>query len=143
MLAAKARALELPAAALLLSAWTDMEATGRSYETLSARDPIHQRTMILALAKGYLGPAAARAPLASPMYGDLHGLPPMLLQCGGHETLRDDTVVFAEKARVAGVQVEVEVFDDMIHVFQMFAAELIEGKRAIASAGAFIRRHIP
>lgn len=142
MLAAKAQGLALPGAALLMSAWTDMEATGRSYETLAAHDPIHQRPMILALARGYLGAHDARDPLASPIHGDLRGLPPMLLQCGGRETLVDDTVVFAEKARVAGVDVEIQVFDDMIHVFQMFAAELPDAAQAIATAGDFLRRHI-
>jgi epsilon-lactone hydrolase len=142
MLAAKAQGLALPGAALLMSAWTDMEATGRSYETLAAQDPIHQRPMILALARGYLGKHDPRDPLASPIHGDLRGLPPMLLQCGGRETLVDDSVVFAEKARAAGVHVETQIFDGMIHVFQMFAAELPEAARAIATAGDFLRRHI-
>jgi acetyl esterase/lipase len=66
----------------------------------------------------------------------------MLLQCGGREILLDDTVVFAEKARAAGVRVEVQVFETMIHVFQMFAAELEEARGAIAAAGQFIRSHI-
>lgn len=143
MLAAKAHGLALPGAAVLMSAWTDLEATGRSYDTLAAQDPIHQRPMILALAKGYLGPTRdARDPLASPIRGDLRGLPTMLLQCGGRETLLDDTVGFAEKARAAGVEVETQIFNDMIHVFQMFAAELPEASRAIASAGDFLRRHL-
>lgn len=143
MLAARARGLPLPGAAVLMSAWTDMEATGQSYETRSTLDPIHQRPMIQALAKGYLAGADARDPLASPIHGDLQGLPPMLLQCGGRETLADDTIVFARKARRAGVQTEVEVFDGMIHVFQMYAAELEVARQAIAKTGAFIQRHVP
>lgn len=143
MLAAKAQGLALPGAVVLMSAWTDMETTGRSYETLAARDPIHRRAMILVLAKGYVGEAGnPKDPLASPIHGDLRGLPPMLMQCGGRETLVDDTVVFAEKARAAGVDIEIQVFDDMIHVFQMFAAELAEARQAIASAGDFIRKHV-
>jgi len=143
ILAARTQGLALPGAIVLMSAWTDLEATGRSYETLAARDPIHQRPMILALAKGYLGKTGnARDPLASPILGDLRGMPPLLMQCGGRETLLDDTVVFAEKARAAGVAVEVQIFDDMIHVFQMFAAELSEARRAIVSAGDFIRKHV-
>lgn len=142
MLAARAQGMALPGAAVLMSAWTDMEATGRSYETRAALDPIHQRPMILALARGYLGTQDPHDPLASPIHGDLHGLSPMLLQCGGRETLADDTVVFAEKARAAGVHVETQIFDEMIHAFQMFAAELPEAVQAIASAGDFLRRHI-
>lgn len=142
MLAARMRGLTLPSAAVLMSAWTDLAAEGQSYETLSAQDPIHQRPMILALAKGYLGATSVHDPLASPIRGGLFGLPPMLLQCGGRETLLDDTVVFARKARAAGVQTEVEIFDGMIHVFQMFAADLVEARQAIASAGEFIRKHV-
>lgn len=142
MLAAKAQGVPLPGAAVLMSAWTDMQATGRSYETVAAQDPIHQRPMILSLARGYLGTHDPRDPLASPIHGDLRGLPPMLLQCGGRETLLDDTVVFGNNARAAGVDAEVQIFDDMIHVFQMFAAELAEATRAITSAGDFLRRHV-
>jgi epsilon-lactone hydrolase len=142
MLVAKEQGLPLPGAGVFMSAWTDMAATGQSYERLAADDPIHQRPMILSLAKGYLGEADARDALASPIRGNLEGLPPMLLQSGGRETLIDDTLVFAERARAAGVPAEVEIFDGMIHVFQMFAAELPEARRAIAAAGAFVRRHL-
>jgi acetyl esterase/lipase len=94
------------------------------------------------LAAGDLGAHDPRDPLASPIHGDLRGLPPMLLQCGGRETLVDDTVVFAQKARAAGVDADVQIFDEMIHVFQMFAAELPEAAHAIASTGDFLRRHV-
>ena len=127
----------------MMSAWTDLAATGRSFETRAARDPIHSRAMILAVAKGYLGIAGnSLDPLASPLYGDLRGLPPILLQCGGRETVLDDSVMFAERARTAGVEVELEIHEDMIHVFQMFAVELAAARQAIASAGAFLRREM-
>ncbi len=143
MLAARASGLALPGAAVLMSAWTDLEASGNSYRTRADRDPMHSRAMIVAMARGYLGAGGdARDPLASPLHGDLRGLPPMLLQCGGRETVLDDTIMFADKARAAGVEVEVEIHEDMIHVFQMFAAELDEARVAIAAAGAFVRRHI-
>ena len=141
MFAARARSLELPCAAVLMSAWTDLAATGRSHETCAKLDPIHSQAMILAVAKGYLGPAGnPRDPLASPLYGDLHGLPPLLLQCGGRETVLDDSIMFAERARAAGVAVELEVHTEMIHVFQMFADELDDARQAISAAGAFLRR---
>ena len=143
MLAARNLKLDLPRAAFLMSAWTDLQANGRSYETRAARDPIHQRPMVLAMAKGYLGADGDPCdPLASPLYGDLRGLPPMLMHCGGRETVLDDTIMFAEKARGAGVDIEVDVQEDMIHVFQMFAAELPEARQAIASGGAFLKKHL-
>ena len=123
-----------------MSAWTDMEATGASYATRAKTDPIHNRTMIRAMAKGYLGTANARDPLASPLYGDLAGLPPLLIQCGDRETGLDDSKQLFEKARAAGIAAELEIYDDMIHVFQMFAADLPQGRTALMSAGVFLRR---
>ena len=143
MFAARDHRLELPCAAYLMSAWTDLQANGKSYQTRAACDPIHQRPMIVGMAKGYLGvDGNPRDPLASPLYGDLHGLPPMLLQCGGRETVLDDTLMFAEKARDAGVEIVLDVHKEMIHVFQMFAADLDEARQAVDSAGSFLRTHL-
>ena len=130
----------LPAAALLMSAWTDLTASGPSYEGRADADPIHQRSMILALARSYLGAAGdARNPLASPLFAGLHGLPPLLIQVGDRETLLSDSTLLAEKARAAGVSVELEVWPGMIHVFQQFPAELAEARQAITSCGAFLK----
>ena len=143
MLAARSRGLKLPGAAVLMSGWMDLEASGQSYTALAEIDPINQRAMIVAMARGYLGPAGnPKDPLASPLLGDLSGLPPILLQCGSSEIVLDDTFAFAERARQAGVTVEVQIFEDMIHVFQMFAAELSEARRAITSAGSFVLTHV-
>jgi acetyl esterase/lipase len=137
------RGLPLPAAAVLLSPWTDLAATGESYVSRAEADPIHQRPMILALAKNYLGEQGdPRNPLASPLYADLKGLPPLLIQVGDRETVLDDSTGFADKARAAGVDVELQVWDDMIHVFQMFGAELPEARQAIASIAKFLNRHL-
>lgn len=142
MLALRTAGEPLPAAGLLLSPWTDLAATGASYETRSAADPIHQRPMILALARGYLGAADTRDPRASPLYGELHGLPPLLIQVGDRETVLDDATMFAGRAGAAGVTVELQVFDGMIHVFQQFAADLPEAREAIDDLGAFARSHL-
>ncbi len=132
----------LPAAAVLLSALTDFETRGASYETRAARDPIHNRQLIQALGRQYLGAGAdMRQPLASPLNGELHGLPPLLLQVGDRETGLDDSVLFAEKAAAAGVAVSLEVWDGMIHVFQQFPAELAEAGDAIARIGAFLKKN--
>ncbi|MDP9900967.1 alpha/beta hydrolase [Variovorax ginsengisoli] len=131
----------LPAGAVLMSAWTDMTASGASYVTRAQSDPIHQRPMILAMARNYLGPDGdARDPLVSPLLADLAGLPPLLIQVGERETVLDDSTSFAAKARAAGVDVELEVWDGMIHVFQQFPAELSEAREALAAIGRFLRR---
>jgi len=139
LIALRDRGRRLPAAGVMLSAWTDLEARGASYETRAQADPIHQRAMILMLARQYLGASGnPRDPLASPLHGDLRGLPPLLLQVGDRETGLDDSRMFADKARAAGVEVRLEVWDGMIHVFQQFAAELPEARRAIANIGGFL-----
>lgn len=134
----------LPAGAVLMSAWTDMSASGESYATRAASDPIHQRPMILAMARNYLGPEGdARHPWISPLFAELHGLPPLLIQVGDRETVLSDSVAFAEKARAAGVPVELEVWDRMIHVFQQFPEALPEALDARRSIGAFVRGVLP
>ena len=132
---------------VLMSPWTDLAATGASYVSRAEADPIHQRPMILALAKNYLGGQGDPCdPLVSPLYADLGGLPPLLIQVGDRETVLDDSVMFADMARAAGVDVDLEVWDGMIHVFQMFGAELARGAsghridRRDFSTGTFISR---
>jgi len=142
MLALRERGLPLPISAVLMSPWTDLAATGASYVSRAEADPIHQRPMILALAKSYLGGQGDPCdPLVSPLYADLTGLPPLLIQVGDRETVLDDSVMFADKARAAGIDVSLEVWDGMIHVFQMFGAELPEAHQAIASIAGFLNRH--
>jgi acetyl esterase/lipase len=132
----------LPAAGVLMSPWTDLAATGESYQSRSGADPIHQRSMILALAKNYLGEGGdAFNPLASPLYADLSGLPPLLIQAGDRETVRDDATMLAAKAKAAGVDADLQVFDGMIHVFQMFP-EIPQTAQAISAIAAFLRRHL-
>jgi len=141
LLALRDRARPLPAAAVMLSAWTDLTAQSDTYATRAEADPIHQRTMILATARHYLGEQnEASHPLASPLFGDLAGLPPLLLQVGDRETVLGDSTRFAKKARAAGVEVTLEVYPDMIHVFQQFADLIPEAQQAIDSIGCFLSR---
>jgi acetyl esterase/lipase len=143
LLALKARGAALPAAAAVMSPWTDMEASGHSYETRAAADPIHQRPMIQALARAYLGrDGDPRDPLASPIHGDLAGLPPLLIQVGDRETVLDDAAILAERAKAAGVDATLEIWDGMIHVFQLYAAELPQARAALDRIGGFLRRHL-
>lgn len=140
MLAARDAGLPLPCAAVLMSPWTDMTASGASYEANAATDPLHQRAMILGMAKAYIGKSGdPRDPLASPLLADLAGLPPLLIQCGAPEVLVDDARTLAERAREKGVEAEIDLYADMIHVFQTYA-ELPEAACALERAGAFLNR---
>lgn len=131
----------LPAAGVCLSPWTDMENTGASMTTKAKADPVVQREMVGVIAKLYLGGKDPRSPLASPLYADLHGLPPLLIQVGESETLLDDSTRLAEKAKVAGVPAKLEVWPEMIHVWQIFGSFLPEARQAIDGIGAFVREH--
>jgi len=142
MVAARAAGDALPRAAVLMSALTDLTAERRSYTTHAALDPIHNRALILAVAKGYLGEADPRNPLASPIFGDLAGLPPLLIQCGERETVLDDSRDLAAVARAAGVSVMLEIYDGMIHVFQTYCSELAAARAAVASAGRFLEQSL-
>jgi epsilon-lactone hydrolase len=132
----------LPAAAVCLSPWVDLAGTGPSITAKAEADPFVRQEMIQFMAQQYLGERDRRTPLASPLYGDLHGLPPLLVQVGTAEILLDDATRIAERAKAAGVEVSLEVWDDMIHVWQLFAPLLPEGQQAIERIGAFIREHM-
>jgi len=131
--------LATPGAAVCLSPWVDLEGVGDSMKSKASVDPMVQRDGLLEMAQHYLAGKDARSPLAAPLYADLAGLPPMLIQVGTAETLLDDSTRIAERARKAGVKVTLEPWENMIHVFQVFAPMLDEGQQAIEKIGEFIR----
>ena len=133
--------LPLPAAGVCISPWVDMEGLGESMETRAEVDPMVGKENLMVSAKTYLGGADPRAPLAAPLYADLRGLPPLLIQVGDAEVLLDDSTRLTGVAREAGVEVQMDVWDDMIHVWHLFAPILPEGKQAISQAGEFIKKH--
>ena len=102
------------------------------------RDPMVQRDGLLQMAAAYLAGQHPRAPLASPIHADLRGSPPLLVHVGTAETLLDDATRLAERARAAGVAVDLEVWDDMIHVWHAFAPLLPEADEAIARIGTWV-----
>jgi len=128
----------LPAAAACFSPWIDLEGLGASMQERAERDPLIQKEGLLQFAATYLAGAAPRTPLAAPLYADLAGLPPLLVQVGECETLYDDAARLTERARKSGVAVTFEPWEDMIHVWQLFAPVLPEGRDALAGAGRFI-----
>jgi len=132
----------LPAAAVCLSPWVDLEGLGESMTTKASVDPMINVDGLRQYAKHYLAGQNARSPLAAPLYADLSGLPPLLIQVGTAETLLDDSTRLAERARKAGVDVTLEPWEDMIHVWQAFAAMLPEGQQAIERIGEFVRQRV-
>jgi monoterpene epsilon-lactone hydrolase len=142
LLALKAAGDPMPGAAVLLSPWTDLDATGDSMKTRAEADPMITVDPLKTMAHIYAGDASLTDPLVSPLYGDFHGLPPMLIQVGDAEVLLDDSTRVAEKAKAAGVDVTLEVFDEMIHVFQIFAATLPEAQQAIDKIGEWVKQKV-
>jgi monoterpene epsilon-lactone hydrolase len=132
----------LPAAGVCLSPWVDLEGIGESMTAKAEVDPLIERKGLLEMAKAYLGDANARTPLAAPMYADLTGLPPLLIHVGTAETLLDDSIRLAERARCDGVDVALEPWEDMIHVWHIFASVLPEGQQAVDRVGEFIRQRM-
>jgi epsilon-lactone hydrolase len=134
------------AAAVLLSAWTDMSISGESYDSRAGTDPLHQRGMMQALSRNYLGKDQDPTdPLASPLLAPpdwLRQLPPLLLQVGGREVLLSDSQDMAARVCAAGGQAQCQVWPEMSQVFQQFSAELPEAARAITEAGAFLATHL-
>ena len=135
-------AVALPAAGVLLSPWLDLALAGESIEQLCAIDPLVSRESLQLAAGWYLGGADPKTPLASPVYADLHGLPPLLIQVGADELLLSDSMRLAERSRGAGSPVTLEVWDGMWHVWQAWAGALPEGQQAIERIGAFIRQQL-
>ncbi len=131
----------LPAAAVLLSPWTDLEGTGESIKTRRETDPMIDPTSMPEMARSYYRDEDVRNPLVSPLHADFTGLPPMLIQVGDAEVLLDDSTRVYKRADAAGVDVTLEVNDEMIHVFQFFAPLLPEAVAAIARIGEFAKSH--
>jgi acetyl esterase/lipase len=129
----------LPAAVVAISPWTDLAITGLSARA-GASDPMMDASALGPMAAEYLAGADPRHPYASPLYGDLYGLPPVLIQVGDDEILRDDATRMAEELEKAGCAVTLEVWPRMPHVWHAFAPILPEARRAITRIGEFVRR---
>lgn len=131
----------LPAAAALLSPWTDLACTGASLAELGDLDPVIPPGRLPMMAATYLGHADPRQPLASPLYADLAGLPPLLVQVGTMEALLSDSQRFAERARADGVDVTLEVEEGLPHVWQIMGSAP-EAGAATDRIGRFLRAQL-
>ncbi|GJL92221.1 alpha/beta hydrolase [Hyphococcus sp.] len=140
LLSIKARGLPMPAGVLLLSPWTDLATTGASLDRNEKSDAMFKKVYITEGAKRYLGTADAKAPLASPLYGDLGGLPPMLTFVSNSEVLCDDSLRLHDRLLLAGVDSTLIAEDGLIHVWPIFPGRFPEAKESIKQAAAFIRQ---
>jgi len=138
LLAIRDAKLPMPAGAVPISPWTDLEGTGESVRTRAARDVMVTQENLAGSAKQYYGAHNPKDPLVSPVHADFSGLPPMLIHVGDAEILLDDATRVAKSAKAAGVNVELEVWDDMPHVWHVFAKILPEGQQAIDKIGKFV-----
>jgi acetyl esterase/lipase len=133
--------LPLPGCLWCSSPWVDLEMSGVTMETKAAVDPLIQKPYLQELAAAYLQGTDPRGPMVSPIHGDLHGLPPMLIQVGSSETLLDDAVRLAGVAGAAEVPTTLRIWPEMIHAWHLFYPQLEPGRQALAEVGAFIRAH--
>jgi acetyl esterase/lipase len=141
MLALRASGVPLPAAAALFSPWTDLAATGDSIRTNSGRCAMFHGVGVAFSARYYLGDTDPRNPLASPLYADLAGLPPLLIHVGADEVLRDDSTRLAERARAAGVLVELKIWPVVPHAWQLAPHLIPEARQSLRESIAFLRAH--
>ena len=132
---------EQPACAWLASPWTDLTMSGASLETKDAVDPLIHKAYLEELANAYApAPIDRKDPVISPLFADLRGFPPTLIQVGSAETLLNDATRFAAVAGASDVNITLEVWPHMIHAWPMWNAFLADGRRSLTHSGEFLRR---
>lgn len=135
----KDKGMLLPGGIIAMSPWTDLTASGESYDTNYERDPLFGKTRdSLLYNKDYVGENDPMNAYISPLFGDFRGFPPMLIQAGSYEMLLSDSVSVAAKAREQGVKLRLSIYEGMFHIFQMAAKLLPESKRAWMEIGKFM-----
>jgi monoterpene epsilon-lactone hydrolase len=142
VLALRAAGIPLPAGAAVFSPWTDLAAAGDSVRTNADRCAMFSGDDIAPTAGYYLGDTDPRNPLASPLYADLDGLPPLLIHVGADEVLLDDSTRLAERARAAGVAVELKIWPVVPHAWQLAPHLIPEGRQSLREAGEFLRAQV-
>ena len=133
--------LPLPAAAVMQSPWVDLRSRGKSLKKFYKYEP-ELAVGVKPMARLYANRENLKNPFISPVYADLYDLPPLLIQAGGIEVLLDESLLLAERAKEAGVDVTIEVYEGMTHVFQSFADKLEESKQAWKNIGNFVQNHL-
>jgi epsilon-lactone hydrolase len=139
LVAIKEASLPQPACGWLISPWVDMEASGETFVSRANADPMVKREMIVNFAQAYLNGADPRSPLASPLYSNLRGIAPLLIQVGASEVLLDDSLKLARAAGAADVSVRLEIWPEMIHIWHVFHRILADGRKAVQAGAKFLR----
>jgi epsilon-lactone hydrolase len=142
LIALRDQGIPLPAAAVALSPWTDLKCTGESYRTKIKVDPATWEGSWTVFSKYYVQDNDPCSPWISPLYGDLHGLPPILIHVGEDEVLLDDSIRFAAKAKDAGVDITLKVGEGMFHCFPVCTPLFPEARQAMDEICIFIKTHI-
>ena len=139
VLALKEKSGSLPAAVVCLSPWADLALTGQSHTTKAKAEAILNKDVLHEWALCYTDESNLTNPLVSPVHGDFHGFPPLLIQVGSEEILLDDSTLLAEKARSAGVDVTLKIWDGMWHVWQALGDLIPENKKTFEEIGEFVQ----
>ncbi len=142
LLALRVQGLPLPVGAAVMSPWTDVTNSGASWVSNAQADPLTWKESQVVFAAYYAGEHDPADPLISPLFGDLHGLPPLLIYVGGDETLLDDSTRFAAKAQAAGVQVTLHIGAGLFHCYPACAPLFPEATQALAEIGQFVRERV-
>ena len=140
VLALKEKSGSLPAAVVCLSPWADLALTGQSHTTKAKAEAILNKDVLHEWALCYTDESNLTNPLVSPIHGDFHGFPPLLIQVGSEEILLDDSTLLAEKAKSAGVDVTLKIWDGMWHVWQALGDLIPENKKTFEEIGQFVQR---
>jgi acetyl esterase/lipase len=139
---ARDRGLPMPAAAFVMSPYVDLTLTGTTMETKREVDPLFTRELLKARVTDYTAGQDAALGLISPIFADLSGLPPLIIQAGSHEVLLDDAIRLAQRAATADVEVTLDITPRVPHVFQAYSAILDEAAEALDRAGQFLSAHL-
>jgi acetyl esterase/lipase len=142
LLKLKEKQIPLPRAAVLISPWVDLTCTGKSHQLNLGKDPMLNKKLLVSTAAHYVDKTRLNHPLVSPVHGDLSGLCPLLIQVGSREVLLDDSVTLAALAKEAGVDVTLEIWEEMFHVWHYFARYLDQARDAIGGIGGWIRARL-
>ena len=142
LVAARDKGRPMPASAVTMSGWFDCSASQKSITERAKQDPILWPETIYRLSNYYLGDQDKTQPLASPLFAELKGLPPLLVQVGTDEILFDESIALAEKAKAQGVTVHLDIGENLFHVWQFMARVLPEGAEALERAGTYISESI-
>jgi acetyl esterase/lipase len=143
LVAARDKGLPLPAAAVAISPWANLEHTGTSIATKADADPLCTPAALRTMASNYMGANPLNSPLASPVFADVRGLPPVQIQIGEREIMLSDAVRLAEHLAVAEVRVNLEVWPGMPHVWHLFSEDIDDADAALDSAVSFLTSRLP